>query len=251
MRLFRITYRIILITLHLCWGGIMMGLLVGANPDYRTERDWRFITSWMKRVCKILGLRISVSGSPTSSPTLLASNHISWHDIVVLQSLIATGFVGKHEIRDWPLIGWMAHRGNTLFIRRGQRDSAQQIKHAMQPRFANRQNIMIFPEGTTGTGESVLRFRSRLFEAATELHIPIQPVAIYYDSPGKPCKELAFVGNEAFVSHLLRTLDEPYINVRVHFCPSINTDKNDEHRELGKQTEEAVVQAFSNIQQLN
>lgn len=245
--MFRKIYRLILIALHLSWGAFMIAFLVGPNPEHRTIRDWGLINQWMRVLCKIIGLRITVTGTPPKQPSLLAANHISWHDIAVLQSLIATGFIAKYEIRGWPLIGWLAHRANTLFIRRGHRDSAQQIKRAMQPRFANCQNIMIFPEGTTSDGSTVLPFRSRLFEAATELHIPIQPVAIHYEGKHRNCQQLAFIDDESFLTHLWKTLDEPYIDVQVHFCPLIHTNNGHNRRELGKQAEESVATALAEL----
>ncbi len=177
------------------------------------------------------------------------ANHISWHDIIVLQSMVATGFVGKSEIRSWPLIGWLAHQGNTLFVRRGKHKSFEQIQAAMTDRLLAQQNIMLFPEGTTTTGESVKPFRTRLLEPAIQLEIPVQPLAIWYRSENMSCKDLAFVLNESFFSHLLRTLAEPQIEVYVHFCQPIYTNKDDNRRDIGRRAQALVVENLNNITQ--
>ena len=178
---------------------------------------------------------------------LLVANHISWHDVVVLQSLVATGFVGKFEIKSWPLIGWLAHQGNTLFVRRGKRKSFEQIHIAMTERLLAQQNMMLFPEATTTTGESVKSFRSRLLEPAIQLSIPIQPVAIWYRGKNKSCRELAFVNDESFVSHFYRTLAESQIEAYVHFCQPINTKQNDDWREIGRKAQKLVAEKLDAI----
>jgi 1-acyl-sn-glycerol-3-phosphate acyltransferase len=230
-------YRFALIALLVLSGVVMVTTVLGRDPAHRSASDWRFINRWMQYLCKILGLRIHVSGQPASAPSLLAANHISWHDIIVLQSLVATGFVGKFEIRSWPLIGWLAHRGNTLFIKRGKRESFEQIHTAMIERLSANQSITLFPEGTTTTGETVKPFRSRLLEPAIKLGLAVQPVAIWYRGKMMSCRELAFTGDESFLSHITRTLGEETIDVFVHFCPAIATGANDNWRDLGRQAQ--------------
>lgn len=244
MRLLRRFYRLSLLGLHIVWGVMLILFALGSDPTKHQERDWRVITTWMKRACKIFGLRVSIKGTPIAAPVFFTSNHISWHDIVVLQSIVGTGFVGKYEIRNWPLLGWLAHHGGTLFIRRGQRDSTQQINQAMRTRFENQQNILVFPEGTTGDGESLLTFRTRLFEPAIDLGIPIQPIAIYYQSRNLSCKELAFIDQETLLGHGLRTLAEPVIDVVVHFGEPIPTAADKHRRELGQLAEQRVAESL-------
>lgn len=242
MKHLRRFYRITLIILLLSFAIIIVFTKLGRDPANRSAKDWRIISRWMRCLCKTLGLRVHVSGQPSKTPSLLAANHISWHDIIVLQSLVATGFVGKAEIKSWPLIGWLAHQGNTLFIQRGKKDSFTQIHAAMGKRLAANQNIMLFPEGTTTTGESVKSFRSRLLEPAINLRIPVQPVAIRYRGETMQCKDIAFVGDEGFVQHLFRTVGEKYIDVDIHFCEPIPTRKEYNWRELGQKVQAVVAE---------
>jgi 1-acyl-sn-glycerol-3-phosphate acyltransferase len=196
----------------------------------------------MRLFCRIIGLRIHFTGQPPTDPSILISNHISWHDIVVLQSLANTGFVGKHEIKSWPLIGWFAHHGNTLFIRRGKRKSFEQIHAAMNERLSANQSVMFFPEGTTTTGESVKPFRGRLLEPAIKLGLPIQPVAIWYHGKTMQCNELAFVDNEGFAPHAWRTLGEAHIDAYIHFCDAIVAKEGDDWRELSQRAQLIVAE---------
>jgi 1-acyl-sn-glycerol-3-phosphate acyltransferase len=201
----------------------MVLIVLSPDPANRSPRDWRWILRWMVTVRGYLGLKVTISGQPAPAPTLYVANHISWHDIVVIQSLVPTGFIAKHEIRGWPLFGWLAHHGNTLFIRRGKRESAQQIADALSARLQGQQSILIFPEGTTTPGDTVKPFRTRLFEPAIELGLPIQPVAIHYSSDDKHVTELSFINDETFITHGWRLLGEKTISAVIHFCEPIQT----------------------------
>lgn len=240
----RSTLRFILLLVHLIWGVLVLIFVVGPNPERRNARDWRAIHDWMGRLCRILGIRVSTEGSPIAGPALYVSNHISWYDIPVLQSIIPTGFVGKAEIHGWPVVGWMAHRGNTLFIERGRRESFLHVLEDMKRRMKAGQNLLVFPEGTTTTGDTVLPFKTRFYEPAIEDRVPIQPLALYYSSPRRPCAEIAFVNNESFMVHMLRLLGDPYIDVRVRFCEPVKTAGRD-RRELGDITQREVEQALA------
>src|SRR4051812_12273711 len=89
--------RFSLLLVHLFWGVLVLFFVVGPDPEQRNERDWRAIHNWMTRLRRILGIRVSIEGTPVKGPVLFVSNHISWYDIPVLQSIIPTGFVAKAE----------------------------------------------------------------------------------------------------------------------------------------------------------
>ncbi|HEY3486979.1 MAG TPA: 1-acyl-sn-glycerol-3-phosphate acyltransferase [Gammaproteobacteria bacterium] len=246
MRFLRSIYRLILLLVHLFWGVGVLIFIVGPDPERRNARDWRAIHDWMSRLCRILGIRVSVDGAAAQGPLLFVSNHISWYDIPVLQSIIPTGFVGKAEIRGWPVVGWMARRGNTLFIQRGKRDSFLTVLADMKQRIKAGQNLLVFPEGTTSNGDAVMTFKTRFYDPAIENGVPIQPIALHYSSPRKSCAELAFVNNENFLTHMVRLLGEPYIDARVRLCAPVNTAHKDRH-ELGDITQGEVSVALADL----
>lgn len=243
MKTLRRFYRITRLSLHLIWSIFLILLFLGPDPANRSERDWKRILRWMSTTRRILGLNVTVHGQPAPAPVLYVANHISWHDIIVVQSLTPTGFIAKHEIRSWPLFGWLAHNGNTLFIRRGKRESAQQIADALAARLQTQQSILIFPEGTTTPGDTVKPFRTRLFEPAIENGVPIQPIAIHYACEGREIRELSFINNENFISHGWRLLGEKRIDAVIWFCEPIQTAGRD-RRALGQIAHTEVKQAL-------
>lgn len=219
----RTLYRLSLLGLHACYAIILLRFAVGRNPTKFTARDWYWINHWTRIFCKILGIRITVRGEPHVGTVLYASNHITWHDIAVLHSMLPVCFIAKDEIRRWPLVGWLAYRGGTLFVRRGgARSGFDALRQHLETRLAHQQSVLFFPEGTTSSGLQLLKFKHRLFGPAIEQQCPVQPIGLRYSHSEK----LAFIGKESFMAHMLRTLGEKCITVEVFFCTAIgSTDK--------------------------
>jgi 1-acyl-sn-glycerol-3-phosphate acyltransferase len=106
--------------------------------------------------------RIEVEGDasaiPRDGPVILASNHISNADAVVIGGWLTPKlgrrihWLGKKEMFDWPVVGWMARNGGVMPVDRGAADVeafrlAQRVLEAGHV-------LMVFPEGTRSpTGE--------------------------------------------------------------------------------------------------
>lgn len=140
--------------------------------------------SFYRRIARGFVAKVELRGTASTKPgTLYICNHITWLDIPVIASVIDTEFIAMDDIADWPLIGAMAARTNTLFISRTQRHQAQaQIEH-MIALLQSGVNLMLFAEGTTSPGANVLPFRSSLF-AAAPFAAAVQPVFVGYRKHG-------------------------------------------------------------------
>lgn len=80
---------------------------------------------WHRIVCYWLGVRIHVIGKmETSRPLMLASNHSSWLDILVLSAVADVSFIAKSEVRDWPIFG---------LLRSGRRASSWSASRSAKP----------------------------------------------------------------------------------------------------------------------
>jgi 1-acyl-sn-glycerol-3-phosphate acyltransferase len=199
---------------------------------------------WQQDLLEILGVRLSVSGKPAAGTVLHVSNHVSWLDIPVIGSLVPVHFLSKAEVRQWPLVGWLAQAAGTLFIRRGSGESgskAQEIAtHLLQ-----RRTILVFPEGTTTDGTGVRRFFPALFRAAVAAGTPVQPLTLQYlDHRGHVDRSLAFVGDDRFHSHLWQLLLRDEIRVNIHFGALLMADDGD-HRALALRAQREVAAAMA------
>src|SRR5215470_9593270 len=83
------------------------------------------------RLLESVAVHVEVRGARPllAGPVLLVANHVSWLDVQALGAVAGTRFVAKSEVRDWPLVGMMAARFGTLFIRRGHRRDALRVKN--------------------------------------------------------------------------------------------------------------------------
>jgi 1-acyl-sn-glycerol-3-phosphate acyltransferase len=111
---------------------------------------------------------------------LLVANHISWIDIYVINSALPAAFVAKEEVRHWPLIGWLAARNDTVFLRRGSRGHARIINQEIAEILDQEKYVAVFPEGTTTDGTHLLHFHAALIQPALAASRPVLPVAISY-----------------------------------------------------------------------
>jgi len=176
---------------------------------------------------RILGIRIHVHRefSPRR-PLFVAANHVSYLDIFVLGSLIPAVFVSKQEVRRWPVVGFVAAMQHTIFIarRRSRADSEiRPIENALN----NGHNVVVFPEGTSTNGTSILPFKSALFEAARRANAYVQPVSLVYrERHGGvlSVKDRDFYtwGTDApFFAHFARLIMRPGVLVEVWIRPTI------------------------------
>jgi 1-acyl-sn-glycerol-3-phosphate acyltransferase len=130
---------------------------------------------------------------------LIASNHVSWLDPVVLCGLVPCVPISKLDVAAWPIVGALARELGVLFVERGDGHSGMTVLRGAARALEDGLAVLNFPEGTTTRGETVLPFRTALFSVAHSANAPVVPIAISYDPP-----ELAWVGEERFLPHYLR-----------------------------------------------
>lgn len=244
LKLPRIVLRLIFVVLWIIVGLFCVGLvypLLGQSARARLNRFW---SRWLMAFC---GIRVRTSGSPLlSGPVLWVANHVSWIDIFVVNSVRATAFVAKSEIRSWPLIGWLAAGAGTLFIERGQRHAVQAVGEAVQARFAQGAAVGLFPEGTTSEGDTVRPFHASLFEPARAAAVPIQPVVLRFLHHGQRSPLAAFVGEETLAANLWRVLGATGLSVEIEFAAPLSAHHPDgtpiTRLEISKQARTAIAE---------
>tara|TARA_B100001059_G_scaffold197280_1_gene202628 strand:+ start:1539 stop:2312 length:774 start_codon:yes stop_codon:yes gene_type:complete len=135
---------------------------------------------WMKYLSIILGLKIKIIGQIDTTADLYVSNHVTYLDIIILNKLLPVNFIAKNEISKWPIIGSLASKTGTLFIKRGDNIASTKMITEMQDRFKLNNKIIFFPEGKIGNGRRVKKFHSKLFKSIENKNMTIQPIAIRY-----------------------------------------------------------------------
>lgn len=217
----RLWFRGLLVAGIFLWGLLAVSLVFPGlrRLGERRARHWRerVILNWNRSVCRILNVRIRVSGHMDPTARLTVANHISWLDIIALGSLQPMVFVAKAEVADWPIMGTLARGIGTVFIHRGDAEQAATTLEAMTWLLRRGAHLMLFPEGTTTRGDQVLRFHGKLFNPAQLTAARVQSVAVRYR--GVSSQVAPFVGDDDFLPHLLRILRQPVIELELHYCP--------------------------------
>jgi 1-acyl-sn-glycerol-3-phosphate acyltransferase len=224
-RPWRYVWRLPLLALHASLGLAIVMLMI--NPLSSRLRvgglslEALTIRTWSRLMVRVFGMRVRRFGEPLPGAALFVANHVSWIDITLLHSQRVVGFVAKAEISRWPLIGWLARRGGTIYHHRGDNDSLHGVMHQMLQRLQAGQGIGVFAEGRTNDGRELGVFHARIFQPAVLAQVPAQPVALKYGAGGSAQTTIAFRPRENFLQNLWRLLGEPPRQVEVHFLEPV------------------------------
>ncbi len=247
-RAFRYLYRVPLLLAHLIL--LLPLVLLSMVPlwsglPWRGERlEHRAIRAWSAGLLRVFGFRLHRHGAPLADPVMFVANHVSWVDIEMLHSQRMMGFVAKREIRGWPLVGWLAARGETIFHQRGSQESMGGVMHAMLERLRERRTVGVFPEGRTRDGRVVGAFHARIFQPAVEAGVPVQPVALCYGERGDAQAQVAFGPDENFMINFIRLLGQPPRKASVCFLQPILPGEVEGRRQMAELSRERIVAAM-------
>jgi 1-acyl-sn-glycerol-3-phosphate acyltransferase len=119
---------------------------------------------------------------PRQGPVIVASNHVSNADPVIIGAWLTKRvgrrihWLGKREMFDWPIVGWMARNGGVVPVDRSGADveAFRQAKRVLDEGHL----LMIFPEGTRSPNGELQRPRDGLAVLALQTNAPIVPVGM-------------------------------------------------------------------------
>lgn len=204
-----------------------------------------------RQVARLFGLRLKVAGLPVRGEgVLIVANHTSWLDIVIFSALQPLSFVAKAEIADWPFFGSLARLQRTVFVERTRRATTGEARDAIRERLVAGDCLVLFPEGTSHDGNSVLPFKSALLGAAEATladghHVKVQPVSTAFAGlHGLPMGRenrpfFAWYGDMEMVSHLWEALLAGPVDVVVQFHEPLSLDTMD-RKTLAHKAEQVV-----------
>jgi 1-acyl-sn-glycerol-3-phosphate acyltransferase len=213
-------------------------LLIFISTKNQQERIIRF---WCKRLLAIFEINVEVKGLETylanQKKYLMVANHISWMDIIVIQSIKPCIFVAKSDVASWPLFGWVAQMTGTIFIKR---DKVSDIKKALKKmkRRLIKRSVCIFPEGTSSNGRYLLPFKSNLFQSSIDTQKSILPLCLRYEQKNTYTDKTAFVDDMSLLDSIVKIKKEKDIRVIVEVLQPIRPRYN--RKELASYTQEII-----------
>ncbi len=250
MSALRKSYRWIMLILLIMIGmALTIIFLRGLTPARGLSST--IITTWLGIVTRLFGVRIKTYGRALSEKTLFVTNHISWLDILILGSLTPVHFLSKREVKTMPVLGWLATRAGTLYIHRGNKESASDASSEITAVLNQQHNSLIFAEGTTTDGH-IKKFHSRMMQSAIDAHAMVQPVAIFYPvfNPDTQQTEInpvtLFLGRTTIGESANLIFRTPCIDVEVHYLEPINSSGRTRD-EISRHAYDEVVEAIALI----
>ena len=187
-----------------------------------------------RRVLRILRVQIHASG-PVPGAGLLVSNHLSYLDILVYSTLTPCVFVAKREIKHWPVFGWFARLGGTVFIDRERRTQAPRAATEIERALASGALVVLFPEGTSSGGGAPLPFKSALLQPAAQHIHPLTAGSIDYRlDDGDVSEEVCYWRDMTLLPHLVNLLGKRAVRATVGFSrlPGASPDRKELARQL-------------------
>jgi 1-acyl-sn-glycerol-3-phosphate acyltransferase len=213
---------------------------------------------WHRFIVWMLGFRVRVTGAMTAErPLMLAGNHVSWTDIMVVGAVADVNFIAKSEVRRWPVIGPLAALQRTVFIERDRRRQSGEQVNTVAARLKAGDPVFLFAEGTTSDGNFVLPFKSTLFGAASLAvdegvaeRVVIQPVAVAYTRlHGMPMNRIhrpiaTWVGDRELLPHIIELLREGAVDVELSFGEPVEYRRGVNRKHVARTVERGVVSMF-------
>lgn len=251
----RAIFRLSRTALHLAGGLLIVALIY---PFITQGTRLTLKQRWSRQLLTVLGVTLKVGAGDTvnnaiaACPSgLLVANHISFLDIFIINAWAPAAFVAKEDVRNWPLLGWLSHHTDTIFMQRGSRGAAHAARDHLVGQLRAGQLIAVFPEGTTSDGLTVQPFHSALFQSAIDAAVPVMPVALrYVDARTQQLSHTAdFVGDMTLASCLWSIATSTGLIAQLEPLPVLASDGLD-RRHLAAHAHHAVAHRLMHMKSL-
>lgn len=215
--------------------------------------EFKIRSFWSKLGLWLCNVRVEVNGIIVHQSDVYVCNHVSWLDILTVQSLLNISFVAKSEVKRWPFFGFLAKIADTVFIdRRTMAAKSQQADLTQALKFGKR--LCLFPEGTSTDGSHVLPFKSSLFEVFMSFEkednstIVVHPISLLYlHDETQSSTIFGWWGDMSLVKHIFDIVANMKSGkVSVTFEEPIQVNKINDRKKLALIAESAIRKRFSN-----
>jgi 1-acyl-sn-glycerol-3-phosphate acyltransferase len=192
---------------------------------HNADRQRLSFQQWLaNNVCAIHGIEVEVSGRVDllggDLPCVTVANHISYLDPIAILSRVSAFAIAKREVSSWPLVGQLATQLGMIPYARGDAFDGARVLRQCEQHLRCGHRVLAFPEGTTTRGNDVVRFHRGAFFLARHCQVPLLPIVVRYDSA-----DAAWVGDDTFLPHYMRTTMRPVTRVRLDVLAPVQPDE--------------------------
>jgi 1-acyl-sn-glycerol-3-phosphate acyltransferase len=129
--------------------------------------------------------------------------------------------VAKRDVASWPLFGWLARAAGAIFVDRDRRLLSDKAVDLIREAIDGGTVVVLFPEGTSSDGSTVLPFKSALLESVVQLRCPVGSASIDYAlNNGSVADEVCYWRDMTLVPHLLNLLFKREIRANYSISPA-------------------------------
>ncbi len=130
-------------------------------------------------LCRILGVRVVANGPLPETSALVVSNHLGPIDPLIIASVMDVTFAGKAELLRSPVVAWICRTVGLIAVHRDRRMKTNDFVEQVRQRLESHVSVVVFPEGTTSSGATVLPFKTGAFAAVDGLAaVSVLPICI-------------------------------------------------------------------------
>ncbi len=150
------------------------------RPTARTFVQW--MRPWSRTTLALIGVRsrLVMRAPLPEGPVVFVANHQNALDILVTSARLPRPFVyvARHELRTWPIVGWVLENTACVFIDRSNARRAVETLRAAGERIRGGESVLLFPEGGRSFQHRPEPFMRGSFLLALEAGVPIVPVTL-------------------------------------------------------------------------
>lgn len=135
---------------------------------------------WAWTMVKLVGIDLEEIGSLDTDADIIILNHNSMFDITLLDYLHPNdiAWVANKKLANVPVFGWIFKFPNLILIDPAKRSSLKILQTRVKEELANKRPIGIFPEGTRGNNDKILKFQKGTKLLAEKFNLKIQPIVL-------------------------------------------------------------------------
>jgi 1-acyl-sn-glycerol-3-phosphate acyltransferase len=180
----------------------------------------RYRRALPRALLRTLGVHVRAVGAPPPAPCLLVANHLGWIDALAFSALAAPVFVAL--ARSWPGLSFIMRSFGTVFVGRDDIAVLPRANRALARANRAGERTMVFPEGNSYWGFTVMPFKAPLLQSAIDAGVPVHAASIRYavPRPWPPASRVAaWTDFTGFVAHVARVARLPRVDVTVRWSP--------------------------------
>ena len=166
---------------------------------------------------------IRVKGKRDPNATVLVCNHMGPFEATAILHFSRATVVSRIENASIPLFGSVLRSLQCIFVNRNSVESRDDTIHQIQERATAKPGVwpqlLIFPEGTTGNGRSIMRFRTGAFIPG----VAVQPIVAKFNFKNCDpswCDQRIGMGPTMF-----RVMTQIYNSLELHYLPTYHPNE--------------------------